>query len=119
MTDCGKCWKCKEGRGCIRSVTISASATPSRRPVAAHNNWRDKRMEQDNAAYRRLRNQGLRPAGIDNCAQMEAKARTRYEIEAGVCMPETIPTKELKSRINQGQEISLANNVKTTIAMED
>lgn len=116
---CGHCYKCLEGRGCIRAVSFSANCTPNRRPSAAYNNWRDKRMEDDNAAYRRLRSQGLRPAGIDNCAQMEAKARTRYEIEAGVCMPDTIPTKALKSKINQGQEISKANNVPTTIAMED
>ncbi len=28
--DCGRCWKCKEGRGCIRSVQLDPRATPSR-----------------------------------------------------------------------------------------
>ena len=113
------CWKCKEGRPCIRTVTIAAAATPSRRPQAVKYSTRDKQWEKDHAAYRRLRKQGIQPGGLDNCAQMETMARTRYEIEAGVCMPANVPTKNLKARINAGHDISLANNVKPTVKAED
>jgi hypothetical protein len=35
MDGCGKCWKCEDGRGCIHTVSISPSATPSRRNTIA------------------------------------------------------------------------------------
>ena len=114
-------------RGCcesfaehVRSINLSSSALPNRRREAARLSFKDRRMEEDHAAYRRLRAQGIQPAGLDNCAQMEKGARTRYEIEAGVCLPNTVPTKKLKALVNQGVEISAANNVTAPVTkLED
>jgi len=113
-------------RGCcatyaehVRSISISSAATPNRRPEAARLTQKDKAWDADHAAYRRLRKQGIQPAGLDNCAQMERGARTRYEIEAGVCMPNTIPTKVLRSKIEQGIDISAANNYAPGVKSED
>jgi hypothetical protein len=37
----------------------------------------------DMPAYKRLRQQGLQPRDIDGCAELEARAETVREIEAG------------------------------------
>ena len=72
------CFMCK-----ISTVTVGASCMPSRQPVAAATEAREKRWNKDMPAYKRLRQQGYQPKTIDGAAHIEAKATTRFEIESG------------------------------------
>ena len=49
------------------SVTISAAATPSRKPEVQAVNDREKRWDKDLPAYKSLRKQGYTPERIDGC----------------------------------------------------
>jgi hypothetical protein len=74
------CFGCK-----VASTAFAASATPSRRPGAAHSRWvndTEKRWHKDMDAYRRLVRDGVQPKGIDGAAEREARANTRVEVEA-------------------------------------
>ncbi len=79
-------------RGCCpdqlthyRSVSIAASACPSRAGgrAAVAINRREERWDRDMPAYKRLRQEGLQPSGIDGAATLEARAESKVEIETG------------------------------------
>lgn len=84
-TTCGKPCNCESYRAHIMSVSVSASATPSRdrskETVAA--DAREKRWEKDMPAYKRLREDGLQPAHIDGSSRMEQTANDKLEVAAG------------------------------------
>jgi hypothetical protein len=44
---------------------------------------REKRWARDMPAYKRLREEGYQPPGIDGAAYLEANATTKFEIESG------------------------------------
>lgn len=67
-------------RGCCasaiehyRSVCFQAGPTA---PTLTERRW-----QRDMPAYRRLREQGLQPEGIDGCAALETRAQSQVEIE--------------------------------------
>jgi hypothetical protein len=78
---CG-CWKCLDGRPCIKTVQIAASATPTRNPGAA-NAKKDKKLSKDLAAYKRMRDAGAQPIRVDGSAQIETLAHNAHEINTG------------------------------------
>lgn len=86
---CGRCFKCREGRGCIRSISIAPSAMPSRRggAEAARINATDARWDKDMPAYQRLRWNGLQPKQIDGCRELETRANDNFEVEMGTIVP--------------------------------
>jgi hypothetical protein len=43
----------------------------------------ERRWEKDMPAYKRLRQNGLQPKGIDGSAQLETRANDRLEVEMG------------------------------------
>jgi hypothetical protein len=45
---------------------------------------RERQLDADLDAYQRLRREGLQPPSNDGCAQLEAEAVSRVEIEMGV-----------------------------------
>lgn len=45
---------------------------------------REGRWERDLPAYKRLRDNGTQPRCIDGCAELETKAESSVEIEAGL-----------------------------------
>lgn len=61
------CWLCK-----MRSVSVSAVATPTRKPVLVEQLTRDKRTKADCAAYRRLVKGGLDNFKVEGSAHREA-----------------------------------------------
>ena len=104
MSDgCGHCFKCREGRGCIRAVSFAPSAMPSRNGGAdvARINRTDKRWEKDMPAYRRLRHDGLQPPRIDDCAALESRAKDQFEIEMGKLVPDPV-----RDRVKEGLAIT-------------
>lgn len=81
MLDVPGCFGCK-----IASVSVPASVTPTRRAQASHAKWvneTENRWHKDMPAYKRLVQDGLQPPRIDGCAELEAKATSKAQIEAG------------------------------------
>lgn len=74
-----ECFACR-----IRTVHISAHATPTRRPGVMEIDAREARWDRDMPAYKRLRRQGLQPRGIDGCAELERRAETPAQVEHGL-----------------------------------
>lgn len=75
--------------GCrVSGLTIAASATPTRRSGAraAEINSKDKKLEKDLDAYKRLRQEGLQPQAIDGSAEAEKRAEHKWQIETGLGM---------------------------------
>lgn len=75
------CFGCK-----VANLSIAASATPSRRggARAAEINSKDKKLEKDLDAYKRLRQEGLQPQAIDGSAEVEKKAEHKWQVETGL-----------------------------------
>ena len=79
-------------RGCCesqlehyRSVSIAASACPSRKGgrVAKFHNDREKQWSKDFPAVRQMAKDGIVPKSSTGAAEMLARASTRTEIESG------------------------------------
>jgi hypothetical protein len=51
-------------------------------------------------AYERLRRDGTQPPQIDGCADLEARAATRFEIESGHLLPGA------EAKIEEGMALS-------------
>ena len=71
------CFMCK-----VSSVQLNAGAVNSN-PKFQEVEAREKRWNKDMPAYKRLRDQGYQPKGIDGAAALERDATTRFEIESG------------------------------------
>jgi hypothetical protein len=79
--DVPDCFGCK-----ISTVSVPSSVTPTRRAGAQHAKWvndTENRWHKDMPAYKRLVEDGLQPPRIDGCAELEAKASSKQQIEAG------------------------------------
>lgn len=77
-------------RGCCptqadhyRSITVAASATPTRKRTVSAIDAKEKRWDRDMPAYRRLRKDGLQPKSIDGAAKLEQHAESKAEVETG------------------------------------
>lgn len=66
----------------VSTVQLNAGAANSD-PKYHEVEAREKRWNRDMPAYKRLREQGYQPAGIDGAADLERDAETRFEIESG------------------------------------
>jgi hypothetical protein len=77
------CFGCK-----VTGLSVAASATPSRRDGrrAATINHKDKVLEKDLDAYKRLRQEGLQPKTIDGSAEVEKRANYKWQVETGLGM---------------------------------
>jgi hypothetical protein len=53
-------------------------------PGAAGGVAKDKRWDQDMAAYSRLRRDGVQPKGIDGSADIEKRATDTFEVDMGM-----------------------------------
>lgn len=75
-------------RGCCpdqlshyRSISISADALPTKGAPISAIKAKESRWDRDGEAYKRLRKEGLQPAGIDGCALTETMATHPLEVE--------------------------------------
>lgn len=66
----------------LRGFQVSAAATPNRRPVTADTLTRDRKLDADLDAYKRLRHDGIQPPRNEGCAALEARANHRWEVES-------------------------------------
>jgi hypothetical protein len=94
------CWACR-----ISSVSVAASAMPSRAGGAAAKeiNDREARWQRDLPAYKRLREDGTQPKGIDGAARLERDASSKVEIEMG----RTFGPKA-QAKVEEGMQLSKA-----------
>lgn len=74
--DVEHCFGCK-----VANVRMGANSTTSRGASVAEANARAKRWDKDMPAYKRLRQQGYQPKGIDGAARVEQSASTVAEVE--------------------------------------
>ena len=101
MEGCGRCFKCREGRGCIRTVSFAAASMPNRKPETVRINRTEAQWDKDMPAYKRIRQNGVQPKRIDNAAELETRANDQFEIEMGTVVPEN-----RKSQVKEGLAIS-------------
>lgn len=69
-------------RGCCPDQAAhyrSISMSPRVHPVELT----ERQWHKDMAAYKSMRRQGLQPRDIDGCAELQARAETVREVEAG------------------------------------
>lgn len=66
----------------LRGFSVSAAATPNRRPHAASTITKDRVLDRDLDAYKRLRQSGVQPPHTGGSAALEAKANHRWEVES-------------------------------------
>jgi hypothetical protein len=69
---CGKPCNCPSYRDHVASIAISGMGMPSRRPDIADIHRREKALEKDAPAYKRLRRDGLQPDHVDGSHALEA-----------------------------------------------
>lgn len=100
---CGHCFKCREGTGCIRAVSFSATAMPNRFPGVNKIVNTDAQWDKDMTAYRHLRHNGLQPPRIDDCAQLETRANDQVEVEMAKIVP-----KRVMPQVKEGIALSRA-----------
>jgi hypothetical protein len=72
------CWGCK-----IRTVQVAPSATPTRSPGAARQKQDERKLDQDLAAYKRMRRSGLQPHSTKGAAELEQRAESSFEVNSG------------------------------------
>lgn len=89
-------------RGCCdspaehyRSIGIASAALPTRRGAVIGDLARDKTLDQDRDAYKRLRDQNLQPEKLHGARDIEARAETTLEVERS-----TILTPAQRNTIN-------------------
>lgn len=73
------CFACK-----VTGVTFGASAMPTRKPEEHRTIDKERILDKDLDAYKRLRRDGVQPKGIDGSAKIEARAEERYQVEMGI-----------------------------------
>ena len=100
---CGRCFKCREGTGCIRAVSFSATAMPNRFPEVDSTVQMESRWDKDMKAYKNLRHNGLQPPRIDDCAQLETRANDQVEVEIAKIVP-----KRVMPQVKEGMALSRA-----------
>lgn len=66
----------------LRTIAVSAAATPTRRPHAAETILKDKALDRDLDAYKRLRRDGVQPPRNQGSAALEKSATHRWDIES-------------------------------------
>ena len=71
---------------------IAASATPTRgRHDGKEIDWvgskaKERTKEEDMAAYKRLRSDGVQPKGIDGSSHLEKHAGSKWEVQSGTVL---------------------------------
>jgi len=71
--------------GCrVAGVSFGANSTTTRGARVAETNRTAKNWDKDMPAYKRLRQNGLQPRGIDGAAALEARSETAAQVEGRV-----------------------------------
>lgn len=87
MDGCGKCWKCLEQRGCIQTIQLAPSATPSRNedgrrkhpPRTPDPSW-EKGIATDHRGMPYLK-PDLTPMGVKEAAQKRSSFEAQNKLK--------------------------------------
>lgn len=71
--------------GCrVSGVRMGMNTTTTRGQRVAEINQTERNWQKDMPAYKRLRQNGLQPKGIDGAAEIEKKAKHEWQVETGI-----------------------------------
>lgn len=70
------CFACR-----VSGISFGANSTTTRGSKVATVNQRAKNWDKDMPAYKRLRQNGLQPRGIDGAAEVEKRATESWQVE--------------------------------------
>lgn len=89
---------CDTPRDHYLSIGISSAAMPSRQGAryATARSKAESQLSKDLVAYKSLTESGVQPPQIDGCAELQAKAETKHEVEAGIGLSTQTQRKQLK-----------------------
>lgn len=73
------CFGCK-----VAGVRIGTNSTTTRGKRVAEINQTERNWNKDMPAYKRLRADGLQPKRIDGAAEVEKKAKEKWQVETGI-----------------------------------
>lgn len=91
------CFGCKAG-----TISISATALENRGAAVRVADAKDKALDGDLAAYKRLRANGLQPKNIDGSASLEkSDIKGQFDIDLGHIVP-----KDQESRVREGFDLA-------------
>lgn len=74
---CGRPARLVLGEG----LYVAAAARPTSADNVVRLNARERRLDKDGPAYRRMRHRGLQPAHIDGCARLENEVGDQTDID--------------------------------------
>lgn len=84
--DCGKPCHCESYRSHLLSVGFAASALPSRKGTVSTVEAKERTLDGDLDAYKRLRQDGLQPKSVDGSRRLEQRAEHAIEVESGLLL---------------------------------
>ena len=73
------CFGCK-----VAGVRMGTNSTTTRGKRVAEINQTERNWNKDMPAYKRLRADGLQPKRIDGAAEVEKKAKEKWQVETGI-----------------------------------
>lgn len=73
------CFGCK-----VAGVRMGTNTTTTRGQRVAEINQTERQWQKDMPAYKRLRRDGLQPHKIDGAAEVEKKAKEKWQVETGI-----------------------------------
>lgn len=73
------CFGCK-----VAGVRMATNSTTTRGKRVSEVNQTERNWNKDMPAYKRLRADGLQPKRIDGAAEVEKKAKEKWQVETGI-----------------------------------
>lgn len=73
------CFGCK-----VANVRVGSNSTTTRGARVEAVNQTERNWQKDMPAYKRLRKEGLQPRKIDGAAEVEKKAKEKWQVETGI-----------------------------------
>lgn len=73
------CFGCK-----VANVRVGSNSTTTRGQRVAEVSQTERNWNKDMPAYKRLRKEGLQPRKIDGAAEVEKKAKEKWQVETGI-----------------------------------
>lgn len=71
--------------GCrVAGIRMGTNSTTTRGARVAQVNQTERNWTKDMPAYKRLRDEGLQPKRIDGAAEVEKRAKEKWQVETGI-----------------------------------
>jgi len=77
--DVDGCFGCR-----IANIRMGTNSITTRGQTVQQTNKVERNWQKDMPAYKRLRKEGLQPKRIDGAAEVEAKAKYKWQVETGL-----------------------------------